>query len=167
MDRYVCGLAASLAAFLFISVPPASAGVVYDAKLVEQGIFDCGVRSYRPSETGGNTYSVNGCQLKESTNVVRGQIGVMYGCKFSLIGSPNGEDVIVEATWRIPPPGAKNEKTGEYFLMHSNYWHATIGEISIFAWTPDNEGEVVAGKWLLEIRVGGQVLGSCAFDVRT
>ena len=150
-----------------ISLGQANAANVYGVKIWEQGVYDCSITSYKPSAVGGND-ARSRCTLLEATRTVRARVGSHYGCKFELLGSPEGETVRLKYHWKFPRPGLLNPTTKERFLEYDTYWDHQVGQKDGYAgYTIDHQGELVPGTWTVEIKYEDRVLGSCTFEIRT
>lgn len=154
-------------ASIFTFGEAANAATVYGATVGGQGVVQCGgVTSYKPTETGRDSKTMADCNLVQRTTQIRAQIGLIMGCEYTLLGSPNGASVMVEYHTFIPRPGVKNPSTGVYYLETSNFFERQIGATGQkMMWSFGDRGEIVPGRWRQELRYEGRTLATCTYDV--
>ena len=152
--------------FLIGTSSPANASNVYGVRITGQGEMRCDIKSYTPSETGGNNYNSENCRIIHSTQQIKASVGSEYGCKYDVIGSLDGSQFNMLVRYRIPSPGVINPSTGQHFLIYDRFHRKYVGSKDNHnSWKIDHEGEIVPGEWRIEFLYEDRLLGSCTFYV--
>ena len=146
---------------------PSTPVTVTSVQIGPVGLYTCEVVSSRPDPTGGTSRTERDCRLTEETSTIAAKIGLRFGCSYKVLGSPQGATIDTVKRWRFPNPGIKNPETGETLFERDYGGRAVIGGGSSQAtWTFD-PGEIVPGKWIVEITYDGRVLNSCTFNIKS
>jgi uncharacterized protein DUF3859 len=154
-------------AFIFLLVPLFSHAMeLKGIEVLEYGIFKLQeVKKKSKGTVPGQARIVQGETLVEETDQIPGVIGVQFGLRFVLKGSPEGEKVLLEG--KLLHPCIKNPKTGEY--CYSVQWQSMvrIGEPHYDGWGFDDYWEIATGEWTFVIFCRGKKLLEKKFLVYT
>lgn len=79
------------------------------------------------------------------------RLGVRFGFRYSLIGSPQGVEVPVLIVTIFPAPGLHNPKTGQVFHRDEYLSTKLLGGISYTDYGFDEPWELVPGLWTFQV----------------
>jgi len=96
---------------------------------------------------------------------VPAQIGVTFGFRYKLVGTPNEapvdlREVIIFSSTGIVPKGSSSPIAQDEFTLQTR-----IGEINYTAYTLEDSFELLTGEWTIEIWYGDQRLGTQSFKI--
>jgi hypothetical protein len=134
-------------------------------EVVDYGIY---LANKIPSAIDGFTHhTVNDAQLIASTDTIPAQLGIKFGFRYSITGTPEDGVVTVKQVVIYPPTGVVSPKGG---LLHASSFSTRnqIGDPVLGAGYEINEPwELVPGVWTIQIWVGDQKLAEHSFTVVT
>jgi hypothetical protein len=99
------------------------------------------------------------------TTRVEAKLGVHFGVRYRVLGSPNHATVKLVSVTQYPAPGLKNPKSDNPQTRGEHSLFATIGQINYRGYVFEHEWEMVAGAWTLELWDGQRKLASQTFNV--
>jgi hypothetical protein len=140
---------------------------VLRVNVVEFGIYELGktIAAPHPNMEAGQISPAGEQKLVEVTTTIRAKIGLSFGVRFVLIGSPQGQGVHLTYVTRFPAPGATNPTTGTVHDKSEFLWPTTIGKNTARSYRFDESWELLPGKWSLEFWYEGRKLGEQTFTV--
>jgi hypothetical protein len=146
---------------------PVRAQQIERVEIVEWGIYraDRTAAIPDPDSPSGTSYLAANVRLRETTTTVPALVGMTFGWRYEVAGSPPGTAVALKLVVRFPEPGVTNPATGRTFRSAQYQVNAAIGATSWEAYTLDYEWEVVTGPWTFEIWHGGRKLAEKTFMV--
>jgi hypothetical protein len=100
-----------------------------------------------------------------SLRTIPAEIGVTFGFRYKVIGSPNGAPVDLRKIVIFPPPGIFPPLAAGSIERDEFRLHAKVGETSYVSYTLEDDFELVPGVWEIEIWNGERKLGSQTFRV--
>jgi len=101
----------------------------------------------------------------ETTQTVSAQLGVRFGYRYNVVGSPNGAEATLRFKTLFPAPGIRNPTTGQQ-MNQAEYDRAkTIGSSSYRDYGFDHDWEMVPGVWTLQIWYQDHMLAEQKFTV--
>jgi hypothetical protein len=148
--------------------PRASALIkVERVNVVEAGRYEGRSTRRSPAENSptGVNERVAEVKLVDSSLRIPGKVGVLFGVRFQVSGSPAGETATLREVWRLPLPGARNPANGRVFLETSYDFKAIVGQIAFRGYGFDHEWEIVPGEWMIEIWDGVRKMAMHRFTV--
>ena len=136
------------------------------AQIVEFGVFrKIASEGYlsAPNSAEGKVNAVMEAQLTQSTSEIRPSVGVSFGIRFKLVGTPENQMVKCSFRWlhpKITDPATKqvsdkDEWEGEPRIGHARY----VG------YTFDHEWELMPGAWTIQVLYDGKVVAEKTFKV--
>jgi hypothetical protein len=153
-------IAATLAA-------PAAFAEVTRVDVLDRGIYEIvpGEQTPDPDTPTGTITAVDTQKLLQSTDTVVGKLGVEFGLRYVVIGSPEGGEVTVDLVYIYPSPGLKDPAEAEPALETRFSRTKKIGETTYIGYGFENDWEIVPGEWRFEIWHDGKKLAEESFTV--
>jgi hypothetical protein len=96
---------------------------------------------------------------------VPAQLGVEFGFRYRIVGTPHSWPVTLNFVTLIPAPGIRNPTTGNTITRGEYSGQAVLGAEAGRYYGFDHEWEIVPGSWTLEIWQGDRKLASQSFTV--
>lgn len=140
-----------LSALVSWSPPPVEAQTITKVQIVERGIYRA--ETIRQTDTPGTTGLINTVQnvrLINSTTSVIGQVGVRFGLRYVVVGSPTASDVPLKLVITFPPGGLRNPNTRQIFYHNEHILTVPSGVTLYWEYHFEHEWEVVAGLWYFQ-----------------
>lgn len=133
---------------------------------------DCGLYTLKiagreddAKSTSGKHTTVEVLDLVQETRKVPARLGVSFGCRAHLKGTPEGSDGVVTAVIR-PPSGAKDAKSGTPIAaMRGERTYTIGGRAGYIGYTFRAENRLAPGTWTIEAWSGARKLADTAFEV--
>lgn len=165
--RVVTAQIAAFAAALASAAPMAASAEVTRVDVLDRGIYEIvpGEETAAPETPTGTITAVDTQRLIEATDTVPGKLGVEFGLRYVVIGSPEGGEVTVDLVYAYPPPGLKDPAEAEAALETRISRAKKIGETTYIGYGFESDWEIVPGTWRLEIWHGGKKLAEESFEV--
>jgi hypothetical protein len=134
--------------------------------IVEYGIFSgpSGPRTKNSNTVSGYTTASTDLNLVSPTEAVPARLGVRFGIKYVIIGSPQGGRVKLTWLTRFPPGGLTNPR-GRHFRDNKFTQAAKIGVPTYRTFSFDEAWEAVPGDWIFEFYYKGRKVGEKKFSV--
>jgi len=104
-------------------------------------------------------------RLLAPTTRIEAKIGVHFGMRYRVVGSPSLASVKLVSVTHYPAPGLKNPKAAGIQTRGEHPLFATISQLNYRGYMFENDWELVAGTWTFELWDGDRKLASQAFDV--
>ena len=104
-------------------------------------------------------------RLLVSTTRVEAKLGMHFGMRYRVVGTPNLATIKLVSVTQYPAPGLKNPKGDKPQTRGEHSLFATIGQINYRGYMFEHEWEMVAGAWTLELWDGQRKLASQTFTV--
>ena len=104
-------------------------------------------------------------RLLVSTTRIEAKIGVHFGIRYRVVGTPSLASVKLVSVTQYPAPGLKNPKGGSIQTQGEHALFATINQINYRGYVFEHDWEMVAGTWVFELWDGKRKLTSQTFDV--
>jgi len=158
--------------WLFCIVAMFAAGRAVAAEVETLAIVDVGL--YRAETTGhapaplavnGQTQTITDIVFYEATSRVPARIGIRFGTRFRILGSPADQVVSLRSVWRIPEPGIRNPDTGILYRQSESAFTTTVGALYMRGFHLDSAWKVRCGDWIQEVWWAGRKLLSQTFTV--
>src|SRR5262245_34581051 len=156
-----------LVLFALTAASGAQAQQVDRIEIVEWGLFagDRVGEVVSPHSVTGTTNLVNSVRLQQATTTVPALVGMTFGLRFKVAGSPPGARGNLKCVTRLPSQGVTNPAKGKTFCTSEFQSDAVIGGITYRGYTLDYDWEVETGPWTLEIWHDGRKLAEKTFIV--
>jgi Domain of unknown function (DUF3859) len=121
--------------------------------IIEKGIYQAEtLKQVENSSTAlGRTHTVGNIKNVESTTTVPARLGVRFGFRYKLIGSPNGVQVPIKIVTKFPAEGLRNPTKRETTYSDNEVDNLNIGGESYREYQLEENWEVVPGKWSFEL----------------
>jgi len=104
-------------------------------------------------------------RLLAPTTRIEAKIGLHFGMRYRVVGSPSLASVKLVSVTHYPTPGLKNPKTAGIQTRGEHPLFATISQLNYRGYMFEHDWELVAGTWTFELWDGDRKLASQAFDV--
>jgi Domain of unknown function (DUF3859) len=104
-------------------------------------------------------------RLLQPTTRIEAKLGVHFGMRYRVVGTPNLATIKLVSVTQYPAPGLKNPKSDKPQTRGEHSLFATIGQINYRGYVFEHEWEMVAGTWTLELWDGQRKLASQTFTV--
>ena len=161
---------AALAAAAMVAVPlaaPVAFAEVTRVDVLDRGIYEIvpGEETPDPNTPTGTITAVDTQKLLQSTDKVAGKLGVEFGLRYVVIGSPEGGEVTVDLVYVYPPPGLKDPAEAEPSLETRIARTKKIGETTYIGYGFEDDWEIVPGTWRFEIWHEGKKFAEESFTV--
>jgi hypothetical protein len=157
----------SLLVFVLTAVSHAQAQHIDRVEIVEWGIFrheQTGVRA-APLAATGKTNLVTNVRIQHVTTTIPALVGMKFGFRFTVVGSPPGALVNLKCVTRFPSQGLTNPQKGKTFSSSEFHSSAVIGVTTYRGYGFDYDWEVEPGPRTLEIWHNGRKLAEKTFMV--
>ena len=161
--------------FALLFLPPAVAGdacaqsssKVERIEIVEAGIYRAETAGIEqaPGTATRQRNILSDTRLLVSTTRVEAKLGMHFGMRYRVVGTPNLATVKLVSVTQYPAPGLKNPKGDKPQTRGEHSLFATIGQINYRGYMFEHEWEMVAGAWTLELWDGQRKLASQTFTV--
>lgn len=159
----------------FLYAFPVFAGEGSDARSLRLEILDCGLyeaetNGVKPARDKVNeAEEAEGLPLKsnmklvEETDRVPGRIGMIFGCRFKLVGAEEEHELSYSIDYERPVHNPENGK-----VYKSSEWSEVIpqgqGRWSV-GWEFEEKWEIVSGRWSFKVMSGRRLLLEKTFQV--
>jgi hypothetical protein len=150
-----------------ISTEGAQAPQVERIDVVEYGIYTTTTESAQaaPDAPGGTIKHTGNIRHAATTRVVPAQLGVEFGFRFNVVGTPAGAKVPLHVLAYFPPPGLNDTENKKQFNQAGYDRTDAIGPGGYLSYTFDHDWELVPGVWTLQIWNDGRMLVEQKFTV--
>ncbi|HXO00642.1 MAG TPA: DUF3859 domain-containing protein [Stellaceae bacterium] len=101
----------------------------------------------------------------KTTSAVPAEIGLAFGVRFRVVGTPDGAQVSLSRDWLFPDVGLRPPAPNPPSRRMDRTFPATIGNTGLILYTLDNPWELVPGPWILEFWYEGRKLASSTFTM--
>lgn len=118
-----------------------------------------------PGTATGKTSVLDSIVFYESSRQVPARLGVQFGARYRIVGTPEGATTSIRTKWVIPQPGMRNPLTGATATVDEAEESVVIGTDRLAGYKFGQEWEVVRGPWILEFWAGSRKLNSITFTV--
>jgi hypothetical protein len=135
--------------------------------VVDAGIYavETGAATPDPDAPGETIVAPVTATLVEATTAIPGRLGLEFGFRYIVVGTPAGAEVPLDFVITYPPPGLADPADAEP-LRESRFTRGKkIGETLYLGYAFENEWEIVPGEWTMEIWQGGEKRASRTFAV--
>jgi hypothetical protein len=159
-------------AFLFLAAVAGDARAQGGSKIdrieiVETGIYraeTAGIEA-APGTATRQRNILTDTRLLVPTTRIEAKIGVHFGMRYRVVGTPSLASIKLVSVTQYPAPGLKNPKSGSIQTRGEHALFATINQINYRGYVFEHDWELVAGAWVFELWDGKRKLTSQTFDV--
>jgi hypothetical protein len=157
----------SLLLFALTAAANAQAPRIDRIEIVEWGIFrhDREAEIAAPHTPTGSRNVVKNVRLQQTTTTIPALVGMKFGFRFRVIGSPRGARIDLKFVSRFPSRGLTNPAGGKTFSTSEFHSGAIVGETTYRGYSFDHDWEVEPGSWTLEVWHEGRKLAEKVFIV--
>ncbi len=156
----------TLAALIGVaSVAQAQTATIQRIEIVEHGIYTVDKTNCRRDEQGIERCSRSNIRHAASTWAIPAQLGVEFGLRYRAVGSPAGDQVKLQRTWLLRPPGFRPPAPGNPISRLDREDTVALGNTILVTYGFDDSWELVPGPWTLELWYAGRKVGSQVFTV--
>jgi hypothetical protein len=157
----------SLLALVLTVASHAQAQQVDRIEIVEWGIFqhDRHAEIPAPESPTGTRDVLSNIRLQQVTTIIPALVGMKFGIRYRVVGSPRGAIVSLKHVNRYPRQGLTNPAKGKTFSMSEYYSDAIVGEDRYRGYTLEFDWEVEPGPWTMEVWHEGRRLVEKTFMV--
>jgi Domain of unknown function (DUF3859) len=136
-------------------------------EIIEWGIFqhDDDAVVAQPHSAVGTMTLVKNVRLLQTTTTIPALVGMKFGVRYRVVGSPQGVNVRLRQVTRFPSQGLTNPARGKTFSESEHYSNAVIGSTTYRGYDLDHDWEVEPGPWTMEIWHEGRKLAEKTFIV--
>ncbi|MCB1497473.1 MAG: DUF3859 domain-containing protein [Bauldia sp.] len=163
--HWLAGLA--LFAFVPFAAHAADGATVERIDVLDTGVYtvEAGAVTADPDAPGGEITAVPVATNVEATTEITGKLGLEFGLRYVIVGTPEGSDVPLDFVIRYPTDGLKDPAEAEPILETRFSRDKAIGETLYLGYGFENDWEIVPGTWTFEIAHDGKTLVTQAFTV--
>jgi hypothetical protein len=104
-------------------------------------------------------------RLLASTTRIEAKLGMHFGMRYRVVGTPNLATIKLVSVTQYPAPGLKSPKGDKPQARGEHSLFATIGQINYRGYVFEHDWEIVAGAWTFELWDGQRKLASQTFTV--
>jgi hypothetical protein len=146
---------------------PVAAADVTALPVVEAGLFRARTTGQiaSPQAVDERTELLDDVVFYSLTSKVPARLGIRFGTRFRVVGTPANQTVTLRSVWRIPEPGIQKPETGTLYRRSIADTAATIGALGMRGYTFDAAWEIRCGEWIQEVWFGERKLLSRTFTV--
>ena len=136
-------------------------------EIIDWGVYQATFMSKgaAPGSATGYYNRVKDVRLHHVTTTIQALVGVRFGFRYRIVGSPNGAMVTLKLVTRFPNQGLRNPAKSEVFLTQERHSNQLVGSVSWRGFLFDYDWEVELGLWTLEIWHGDRKLAEKTFHV--
>jgi hypothetical protein len=135
---------------------------VTGAKITEVGIYQAQVLTANTNAAGVKFQGLNEFALLESTTNVPARLGVRFGFRYEILGTPTNAPIALTIVAKHPP--LKNPVTGKAGTQDAYQLRSSIGK-TYTSNSLDDESDLVPGQWTFEVWHEGEKLCEQSFLV--
>ena len=132
------------------------------AKVTEVGIYQAQVITAQTNATGVKLQGLDEFKLLRSTTNVPARVGVRFGFRYEILGTPPNAPVVLTMVVMHPP--LRNAATGKTEVKDSYQLRSRIGQ-TYTSNSLDEESDLVPGIWTFEVWYKGEKLCAQSFRV--
>lgn len=134
--------------------------------VVEAGLYNVRIvpRSELPHDFT-VAHIVRTATLRQRTTIVPGRVGIWFGVRYRLDGSPNGVAVPLRLVTSFPSPGIRYPGTSRVHSHTESTVHRHVGAVAYRGFHFDHTAEIVPGLWVFEFWWGSRKVGDQRFCV--
>jgi hypothetical protein len=118
-----------------------------------------------PGTASGKTSVLDSIVFYELSRQVPARLGVQFGARYRIVGTPDGAATSIRTKWVVPAPGMRNPLTGAVTAVDEAEESVVIGTDRLAGYKFGQEWEVVRGPWILEFWANGRKLNSVTFTI--
>jgi hypothetical protein len=133
---------------------------VTGAKVTEVGIYQAKVLTDETNAAGVKLQGIDEFKLVRSTTNVPVRLGVRFGFRYEILGSPANAPIMLTMVGRHPP--IKNPGTGKIETKETYQLRSWIGK-TYTSNSLDDESDLVAGQYTIEVWHEGRKLCEQSF----
>jgi hypothetical protein len=136
-------------------------------EIVETGIYraETSATEQAPGTATRQRNILSDTRLLASTTRIEAKLGMHFGMRYRVVGTPNLATIKLVSVTQYPVPGLKNPKSDKPQTRGEHSLFATIGQINYRGYVFEHDWEVVAGTWTFELWDGQRKLASQTFTV--
>jgi hypothetical protein len=155
----------ALALGLTLSTAEAQTAEVTRIDVVEYGLYTAQVMQKSTDANGVAKNTVTDIRHAVTTRTVPAQLGVHFGFRYTIVGTPEGAPVELTKVTIYPPEGVKKPSAPEPLHRTQYTLERQIGETKFTDYSFDDPWELVPGTWTMELWVGSRRLAAESFTV--
>ncbi len=167
MSRWLIRVLVAAAGLIVGGPSLARDGVVEKLEVIESGLYSAEVigRTGAPATTAGFSEELRKVVYYDRAHRVPAQVGIRFGTRVLLVGSPTGRRANMRSVWRIPAPGVVNPGNGiTYRESVADVW-SLVGSQYSRGFHFNEPWQIVCGEWIQELWQGDRKLLSQTFIV--
>ena len=154
-----------IGAALLLTSSVAWAQTVRGIQIVEYGIYTADKGSCQRDAQGIQRCNRTNVRHAATTTDVPAEIGVEFGLRYRVLGTPDGSKVSIKRVWLIPAPGFQAPGATQPLRRLERVDNTAIGETNFVSYGFDDTWELVLGPWILEFWYGDVKVGEQRFTV--
>ena len=139
-----------LGCWLFATCADARPAKVERVDMVDHGIYLANKVATRANELGFSHHTVNDAQLVAITETIPAELGIKFGFRYSITGTPDDGVVTVKQVTIYPPQGVVSPMAG---LLHESSFSMPVQIVSPVlgaGYEIDEPWELVPGVWTIQ-----------------
>ena len=133
--------------------------------VVEKGMYTRAVVSSQRDSNGVVQNVVSDPQLVLGTKQIPAKLGVSFGFRFFLTGTPPGAKVTMRKEVRYPAPGARPPGSASPLVLSSVSTDVPLNRVRFTGYTLAEPWELIPGRWVISLWAGDRKLGEQEFTV--
>jgi hypothetical protein len=165
MKRYFGWLVLVLIAGPVFDQPVAHGQDVTSIEVTEYGLYTADQDKGQRNSAGVLRSEVSNIRHAATTTTVPAELGVHFGFRYKIVGSPTGKPIELRKVTIYPPAGLKSPKAPTPLQNSSYTLSRKIGETSFTDYAFDDPWELVPGPWTIQLWLGDRKLAEKKFTV--
>ena len=133
--------------------------------VVEHGIYTADKTGCQRDEQGIERCARSNIRHAATTWTVPAQLGVEFGLKYRVAGTPAGAPIKIKRVWLLPAPGFQRPGATEAIRRLERVDSTTVGKTEFAEYGFDDSWELITGPWVLEFWNGNSKIHAQTFDV--
>jgi hypothetical protein len=136
-------------------------------EILEKGIYQAQTTgtTQAGSTATGQVRGLGNIELVRETTTIPMRLGLEFGFRYSLVGSPKGAEVPVKFVTIFPEPGLYNPAKGQTFHRDEYIRTKTLGNPAYKGYGFEHSWELVPGVWTFQIWYQDRMLTEQRFTV--
>lgn len=156
---------AFVVAFLFLAIGTAKAQQVSGIEIVDFGIYTADPQARRLGQSGIGTATVANVKLAAGTDRIPLKLGVQFGFRYRIDGTPADARVELRRVDLYPAPGLVPPGKSQPVRQDEERIVERIGNLTFAGYTFDAPFELVPGPWTFQLWIGDRKLAEKSFTL--
>lgn len=154
-----------MAAVLLALAPLAWAQDVQRIEIVEHGVYTVDKFNCQRDSQGIERCDRGNIRHAITTWTIPAQLGIEFGLRYRVVGTPPGAPVAIDRVWLLPGSGFHPPGANQPIMRLVRVDRVVIGGTTLVSYGFDDPWELVPGTWVLRFSYRGRVLSEQRFNI--